>query len=227
MNAGPSTPSSSAQANTTHAELKSKVVRVTMKGGFWDSSDVEATVFSSDCIRNLVSIVPDGVDGSTHAFFINFPSAEMAQAQMEGWTVTTNRDWEYSLISDDELPIYLAYAESLADAVQRGVQVPATLGSPSGDDDEDAANDVQLAIIASLRPASPQRGPSPRSKRRRISQDGSSVPTGRSSPPTFTAADVWAAMEELEEDLRLEWIPNQRTSKPSEKALGKLPERSG
>ncbi|KAG9028759.1 hypothetical protein FS837_003783 [Tulasnella sp. UAMH 9824] len=204
MNAGPSTPSSSAQANSTHVELKSKIVRVTMPGGFWESSDVGATLFANDNV---------------------FPSAELAAAQLEAWT--KKRDWGYSLISDEELDTYLAYAESLADAVRQGIQVPTTLSSPSDDQDEDVANDIQLAIMASLRPpTSPHtRSISPPPKRRKISEDGSSVPTGSSLPPTFTAADVWAAMEDLHEDLLLEWIPNQRTSKPSEKALGKRPER--
>lgn len=74
-----------------------------------------------------MSIVPDGVDGSTHAFFISFPSAELAAAQMEAWT-KNKCDWKYSLVSDGELDIYLAYTESLADAVQRGIQVPTIPG---------------------------------------------------------------------------------------------------
>ncbi|KAG8938165.1 hypothetical protein FRC04_009322, partial [Tulasnella sp. 424] len=126
---GPSRPSTSIQVDNQDldADLKSRVVRVAMRGGIWEASDVADTIFTEDAIRNVVSVVPDGVNGCTHTFFLAFPSSAMAEAYMEGWK--EGGGWEFALVTDEQLEVFVACAESMTLAVRDGVQVPETSGT--------------------------------------------------------------------------------------------------
>lgn len=72
----------------------------------------------------MVSIVPDRVDGSTHTYFLAFPSSSMAEAQMAGWK--ERNEWEFALVTEEELQVFVTCTESTKMAVRDGVQVPET-----------------------------------------------------------------------------------------------------
>lgn len=147
MDAGPSQLSTSAQINgqASNVDIKQRVVRVAMKGGFWETEDVARTTIRGEekyvyprvlrrpipslsiwASREIISIVPGGVDGSTHTFFLVFPAPDMGQAYMADWE--GRADWEYGLVTDEHLEVYLTCAESLTMAAKRGLQVPKTAG---------------------------------------------------------------------------------------------------
>ncbi|KAG8958242.1 hypothetical protein FRC05_009084 [Tulasnella sp. 425] len=255
---GPSRPSTSIQVDNQDldADLKSRVVRVAMRGGIWEASDVADTIFTEDAIRNVVSVVPDGVNGCTHTFFLAFPSSAMAEAYMEGWK--EGGGWEFALVTDEQLEVFVACAESMTLAVRDGVQVPETSGQapctsavPHGgsgssehlenlhsqveeenadsnsEDDVGDVNALEDATFASLRgPTGRGSRPStPPSKTRRVSVGGSSI--GNGSGPGLqspSVADVRDWTERLTRDFLRQWLPNERSTRPSAKALGKRPE---
>lgn len=140
---GPSQPSPSIQVDKQDcdADLKSRVVRVTMRGfrccrkhlrrrcyvSVAAGSKENRCVLTFGSSRNVVSVVPDGVNGCTHTFFLAFPSSTMAEAHMEGWK--EGDGWELKPVTDEQLEVFVACAESMIMAVRDGVQVPETGGT--------------------------------------------------------------------------------------------------
>ncbi|KAG8911918.1 hypothetical protein FRC01_005406 [Tulasnella sp. 417] len=131
MTASPSThrpTSNQIEGQDLKVEIKERVVRIVMRDGFWEAENVTRTTIPGEANREIISIVPDGVDGSTRTFFIAFPSSDMARAHMAEWE--GKGDWEYSLVNDEQLEVFLTCVKSSTVAAKRGFQfVPNTAGT--------------------------------------------------------------------------------------------------
>ncbi|KAG8902153.1 hypothetical protein FRC00_001110 [Tulasnella sp. 408] len=298
MDAGPSQLSTPARTNgqANDVDLKQRVVRVVMEGVFWEAEDVFRTTIPGEekyvcprlgvlrgpitflsiwASREIMTIVPDSVDGPTHTFFLVFPAPNMAQAYMAEWK--GRADWVYGLVTDEDLDVYLTCAESLTMAAQRGPQVPKAAvrmpcttggssipgstsqshGQEGGEffltlrassrnvtdidplphllllnsdsahsDPRDEPDSTRSQSAATASATLGSLSTSPPSKKRRLSEGGSAIST-KPAPahPPLSASEIRDAMRKLCQDLLLEWVPGQRTGKPSVKALGKRPEK--